>query len=90
MFHEIFQEYSVSFIVTQEHGVKRTSMTAPRMVIEHRFINLIQDVASRQEPIKIKLARSEPVWSRFDNCTYDREYGIEFANDAWKTKYGEL
>ena len=58
-------------------------MQAPRMLIEQQFLQLIQQAANLQTPIKVKMSRIEQIYDNFDQKMVDRENSVSFMNNAY-------
>ncbi len=87
MFEQI-EVFDVQFEFTTENSVEITCMQAPRFILEQRFTALVRQVAYLAKPVKIKMKRMIPVYSKFDDCWYNRECSIEFMNQAYERQYG--
>lgn len=69
---------------------KQERMTAPRMMIEQRFIDYMQQSARAVKPIRLLLARKEVIWNQYTQRNEEKTYTIEYANPAYIDRYGEL
>lgn len=87
--HERFEVFDVDFEVTTSRGMRVSNMSAPRVILEQQFLSLVQEAYGMPEPVKVKMKRMIPIYSKFDNCWYDREYSIEYVNQAYTRSYGE-
>jgi len=87
--HEKFEVFYCVFEVTTPYVTQRQEMEAPRIMLEHRFIDLVEQAASSNQPIKVAIRRPYQIWSQFDQQMLDREASIVFKNKAYVTKYGE-
>lgn len=59
------------------------SMQAPRPVIEHEFLRLVQDASRLPKPISIKLSRMVPIYSEIDKCWKNIENSITYENPTY-------
>lgn len=81
--------FDVDFEITTPQGTRVSRTSAPRIILERQFMSLVYEASSIQEPAKVKMKRTVPIYSQFDNCWYNREHSIEFANYAYSRSYGE-
>lgn len=88
--HEKMAVYVCTFEIRTDDGVQTRVMKAPRLMLEREFISLVNDVANCTFPVKVKMSRTEPVWNQFDNEWVEREYSIEFANNAYADSHDEF
>jgi len=86
--HEKLEVFYCIFEVTTPYVTQRQEMEAPRIMLEQRFIALVEQAAASNEPIKVAIRRPTPIWSQFDQQWFDREASIEFKNNAYVAKYG--
>ena len=75
--------YDVIFEITEGDNVRKQQMQAPRIIIEQQFLQLMQQAANVQIPVKIKLSRTEQVFDSFDQQFVDRENSITFMNNTY-------
>lgn len=75
--------YDVIFEITEGDNVRKQQMQAPRIIIEQQFLQLMQQAANVQIPVKIKLSRTEQVFDSFDQKFVDRENSITFMNNTY-------
>lgn len=87
--HDRFEIFDVDFEITTQNGIRVSSVTAPRMMLEQQFLSLVREAATILEPVKVKMKRTIPIYSQFDNCWYDRECSVEFTNYAYTRSHGE-
>ena len=57
-------------------------LSAPPEILQAQFMQLVQQVASQSQPMKIRMIRWEDVWSQFDNEWKKLELDVVFQN--WK------
>lgn len=57
-------------------------LSAPLEILQAQFLQLVQQVASQSQPMKIRMVRYEDVWSQIDNEWKKLELDIMFQN--WK------
>ena len=62
--------------------VSRKQLSAPPEILEAQFMQLVQQVASQSQPMKIRMVRWDDVWSQFDKERKKIECYVEFKN--WK------
>lgn len=66
--------------------VSRQQLSAPPEILQAQFMQLVQQVASQSQPMKIKMVRWENIWNQFDNEWKKLEYSVEFQN--WRDDVG--
>ena len=62
--------------------VHSQQLSAPPEFLQAQFIQLVQQVASQSQPMKIRMVRYEDVWSQIDNEWKKLELDVMFQN--WK------
>ena len=62
--------------------VQSQQLSAPPEILQAQFIQLVQQVASQSQPMKIRMVRWEDVWDEFDGTWKKIECYVEFKN--WK------
>ena len=62
--------------------VQSQQLSAPPEILQAQFIQLVQQVASQSQPMKIRMVRYEDVWSQIDQEWKKLELDIMFQN--WK------
>ena len=62
--------------------VQSQQLSAPPEILQAQFMQLVQQVASQSQPMKIRMARYEDVWNQFDQEWKKLELDVEFKN--WK------
>ena len=62
--------------------VSRQKLSAPPEFLQAQFMQLVQQIASQSQPIKIRMVRWENIWNQFDNEWKKLECYVEFKN--WK------
>lgn len=65
--HEKLEVFYCIFEVTTPYVTQRQEMEAPRIMLEQRFIALVEQAAASNEPIKVAIRRPIPIWSRSIN-----------------------
>lgn len=75
--------YDVIFEITEGNNIRKQQMQAPRIIIEQQFLQLMQQAANVQVPVKIKLKRTEQIYDSFDQKFVDRENSITFMNNTY-------
>lgn len=66
--------------------VSRQQLLAPPEFLQAQFMQLVQQVASQSQPMKIRMIKWEDVWSQIDNEWKKLEYSVEFQN--WRDDVG--
>lgn len=82
--------YICRFEIETDEGMQVRTMKAPRLILEREFTSLVNDAARCEFPVRVKISRTEPFWNQFDDEWVEREYNIEFANNAYVSLHGEL
>ena len=67
--------------------VSRQKVSAPPEILQVQFMQLVKQVASQSQPMKIRMVRYEDVWSQFDNEWKKLELDVMFQN--WKEDVDE-
>ena len=62
--------------------VHSQQLSAPPEILQAQFMQLVQQVASQSQPMKIRMVRWEDVWNPIDNEWKKLELDVEFKN--WK------
>lgn len=62
--------------------VHSQQLSVPPEILQDQFLQLVQQVASQSQPMKIRMVRWEDVWNQFDKEWKKLELDIEFKN--WK------
>lgn len=62
--------------------VSRQQLSAPPEFLQAQFMQLVQQVASQNQPMKIRMFRWEDVWSQVDKEWKKLELDLTFQN--WK------
>lgn len=57
-------------------------LSAPPEILKAQFMQLVQQLASQSQPMKIRMVRWEDVWSQFDKEWKKLELDVTFQN--WK------
>ena len=81
--------YDVILEITEGNNIRKQQMQAPRIIIEQQFLQLMQQAANVQIPVKIKLSRTEQIYDNFDQKFIDQENSITFMNNAYTAQRGE-
>ena len=74
-------------LVTIEQYIGNTlvhsqQLSAPPEILQAQFMQLVQQVASQPQPMKIRMVRGEDVWSQIDKEWKKLELDVVFQN--WK------
>ena len=62
--------------------VQSQQLSAPPEILQAQFMQLVQQIANKSQPMKIRMVRYENVWNQFDNEWKRLELSVEFKN--WK------
>ena len=62
--------------------VSKQQLSAPIEILQVQFLQLVQQVASQSQPMKIRMVKWENVWNKFDGEWKKIECYVEFQN--WK------
>lgn len=62
--------------------VSQQKLSVPPEILQAQFIQLVQQVASQSQPMKIRIVRWEDVWSQIDQEWKKLELDVVFQN--WK------
>ena len=62
--------------------VQSQQLSAPPEILQAQFLQLVQQVASQNQPMKIRVVRWEDVWSKVDKEWKKLELDLTFQN--WK------
>lgn len=62
--------------------VSRQQVSAPPEILKAQFMQLVEQVASQSQPMKIRMVRWEDVWNQIDGEWKKIECYVEFQN--WK------
>lgn len=60
--------------------VSRQQLSAPPEILKAQFMQLVQQLASQSQPMKIRMVRWENVWSQFDKEWKKLELDVVFQN----------
>lgn len=78
-----------SFEINADGVIQRQTVQAPRMMIEHQFISLMNQAYRNAKPVMVKLSRVIDVWDSFDQKTIQRESSIVVKNSAYLKMEGK-
>lgn len=67
--------------------VQSQQLSAPPEFLQVQFMQLVKQVASQSQPMKIRMVRYEDVWSQFDKEWKRLELDMTFQN--WKDDVDE-
>ena len=70
------EQYIGNALVQSQH------LSAPPEILQAQFLQLVQQVASQSQPMKLCMIRWEDVWNQFDGEWKKLELSVEFKN--WK------
>lgn len=60
--------------------VHSQQMSAPPEILQAQFMQLVEQVASQSQPMKIRMVRYEDMWSQFDQEWKKLELDVMFQN----------
>ena len=60
--------------------ISRQQLSAPPEFLQAQFLQLVQQVASQSQPMKIRMARWEDIWSQIDQEWKKLELDMIFQN----------
>ena len=66
--------------------VQSQQLSAPPEILQAQFMQLVQQVMSQSQPMKIRMVRWEDVWNKFDNEWKKLELDMVFQN--WRDDDG--
>lgn len=67
--------------------MSRQKISAPPEILQAQFLQLVQQVASQSQPMKIRVVRWEDVWNQIDQEWKKLELDVVFQN--WKDDVDE-
>lgn len=67
--------------------VSRQQLSAPPEILQAQFMQLVQQVSSQSQPMKIRMVRWEDVWDKFDGEWKKLELDVVFKN--WRDDESE-
>ena len=67
--------------------VHSQQLSAPPEILQAQFMQLVEQVASQSQPMKIRMVRWENVWDKFDGEWKKLELDMMFQN--WKDDIDE-
>ena len=67
--------------------ISRQQLSVPPEILQAQFFQLVKQVASQSQPMKIRMVRYENVWSQFDKEWKKLELDVTFQN--WKDDVDE-
>lgn len=88
-FQEQFETYACQLEIEVDGHIQRQTIEAPRMFIEQQFLSLVGQAASSAQPVRIRLSRTEQIWSQYDQRHLPQEYDLEFTNNAYEYAHKE-
>lgn len=60
--------------------IEQWRMRAPRPFIEAQFIQIVQQIASQKQPMKVVVSREEVIWDQFEQKHKVLPITMEFQN----------
>ena len=89
-FEEEMEVFSCLFEVYVDGQVQRSTMQAPRLMIERQFITLMNKCANVSVPAQVTMTRRYNVWDQYECKNIERESIMSFANNAYQATRGNL
>lgn len=83
MFANQLTMYECSFDVEVDGERQIQQMTAPRIMIEQQFMQLMQNAAQDRRPVRIVLSRDVDCVDKWTGEEFVRECSIEFKNKSY-------
>lgn len=83
---EMMTVFECRFEIQTVNGTRTQIMTAPRFMLEQKILSLLKDASYSTKPVRVKISRKEVFWNQFDNKWSEREYSIEFTNNAYEQR----
>ena len=78
---EDFQTEKVLFeIFLGNQPIQRQQVNAPRAMLEAMFLNYVQELAARNEPMHLKMSGEVEIWDEFENCRKILPKSIDYWN----------
>lgn len=93
LFHAQMEEKMEIFVclfeIEVDGVVQHRKMKAPRLFLEQEYTSLVYEAAQDPRPVRVKMSRTEMVWNQFDQEGVEREYSIDFVNNAYAALHKE-
>lgn len=83
-FHKQLKTFLCTLTIYTGDKVQKQTIEAPRIMLEHKFLSLVEQASNTTTPIKVVMSRKIPIYDNFDEKWIEREAVVEFANNAWK------
>lgn len=83
---EMMTVFECRFEIQTVNGTRTQIITAPRFMLEQKTLSLLKDASYSTKPVRVKISRKEAFWNQFDNKWSEREYFIEFTNNAYEQR----
>lgn len=73
--------FDVTFAIYINNQIaQQFRMTSSQSIIELKFIALVQEIASQNQPAKVVLSREEVIWDQFEQRHKILPVTVEFQN----------
>lgn len=82
-FGEQFETFDCIIEIDSNGNKQAQRIQAPRMMIEQKFISLVQEAVKVSYPVMIKLSRKHIATCGFTGKTAERELYLVYTNDAY-------
>lgn len=89
-FGEQMKTFTCEFEIKVGDNIQHQTMEAPRIMLEQQFEQLMSSAAQDTKPIRVKMARKQPIYDNFDDKWIDRELSVAFANNKYIEVYGDI
>jgi len=86
---EKMEIFICQFEIEVDGAIQHRRMKAPRLFLEQEYISLVYGAAQDSRPVRVKISRTEPIWNQYDQEWAEREYSIDFANNAYVALHKE-
>ena len=78
---ENFQNEAVTFeIFLGNQLIHKQQISAPRFMIESMFMDYVQQLAARNDPMHLKMTGQFEFWDEFENCMKVLPKSIDYWN----------
>lgn len=89
-FGEQMKVFTCEFEIKVGDNIQHQTMEVPRIMLEQQFEQLMSSAAQDTKPIRVKMARKQPIYDNFDDKWIDRELSVTFANNKYIEVYGDI
>ena len=89
MFFEEFEMFTVNLEIEQGQQKSIQTIQAPAMMLKAQFINLMQEAARINDPVRIKMGIKSSFYDTYEKKMIENEDYVEFMNKAYLDAYGK-